>query len=107
MLKLPVLNVITLPTKTKASMLRREHTYIYFIYFSDDEVITRRLITQSFSIERVKEKIDNFYTTRHKMPEILRDRDPLAPTLNKCLRQGYWVVLPKRTPDNKRVTILR
>ncbi|XP_049879546.1 alpha-tocopherol transfer protein-like [Pectinophora gossypiella] len=72
-----------------------------------NEVIVRRLITQKFSIERVKEKIDNYYTARHKMPEIICNRDPLSPNLNKCLKQGYWVCLPKKTPDNKRVIIFR
>ncbi|KAI5638791.1 CRAL/TRIO domain-containing protein [Phthorimaea operculella] len=72
-----------------------------------DEVIIRRLITQKFSIERVKEKVDNFFTARHKMPELLCNRDPLSPELDKLLKQGYWVILPKKTPDNKRVTIFR
>lgn len=75
--------------------------------FSDDEVIIRRLITQRFSIEKVKEKVDNYYTIRRKMPEVLCNRDPLSPTVDKCLKQGYWIVLPKKTPDNKRVNIYR
>ncbi|XP_026314293.1 alpha-tocopherol transfer protein-like [Hyposmocoma kahamanoa] len=73
----------------------------------NDEIIIRRLVTQSFSVEKVKKKVDNYYTIRRKVPEVLCNRDPLSPPVDKCLKQGYWVVLPKKTPDNKRVNIYR
>ncbi|XP_047999104.1 alpha-tocopherol transfer protein-like [Leguminivora glycinivorella] len=72
-----------------------------------DQMIARLLIARKFSIERVKQKIDNYFTVRHKMPELLRNRDPMAPHLNKVLKSGFWIILPQKTPENHRVTMFR
>ncbi|CAH2052279.1 unnamed protein product, partial [Iphiclides podalirius] len=41
------------------------------------------------------------------MPEILLTRDPSAPEIIKNLKFGFLVVLPKKTPSNYRVSIIR
>lgn len=62
---------------------------------------------RKFSLQKVKEKIENYYTVRHSMVELLSNRDPLAPELNEYLKRGYWIVLPQKTPEKHRVTIFK
>ncbi|XP_061723096.1 alpha-tocopherol transfer protein-like [Cydia pomonella] len=72
-----------------------------------DQFIARLLIMRKFSIEQVKQKIDNYYAVRPKMPELLGNRDLLDPTLTKYIKDGFWLTLPRKTQENHRVTILR
>ncbi|XP_013167567.1 PREDICTED: alpha-tocopherol transfer protein-like [Papilio xuthus] len=73
----------------------------------DNHMIFQHLMLKGFSIEEVKDKIDNCVSAKRKMPEILLNRDPLEPRINEYLKFGFLVVLPKKTPRNHRVTIFR
>ncbi|XP_013143279.1 PREDICTED: alpha-tocopherol transfer protein-like [Papilio polytes] len=73
----------------------------------DSHMIFQHLMLKGFSIEEVKDKIDNCVSGKRKMPELLLNRDPLDPIMNECLKFGYFVILPKKTPRSHRVTIFR
>ncbi|XP_045539072.1 alpha-tocopherol transfer protein isoform X2 [Papilio machaon] len=73
----------------------------------DDRVIVRLLVSTKFRIEKVKDKIDALISTKHKTPEFLFNRDPLSPIIDEYLRYGFFAVLPKKTPDNHRISIFR
>ncbi|XP_063628787.1 alpha-tocopherol transfer protein-like [Cydia splendana] len=72
-----------------------------------DQFIARLLVMRKFSIEKVKKKIDNYYSVRPKMPELLGNRDLMDPNLIKYIKDGFWITLPRKTQENHRVTILR
>ncbi|CAK1590211.1 unnamed protein product [Parnassius mnemosyne] len=73
----------------------------------DDKIILQHLILKGFNMEKVKDKIDNFFSAKHKMPEILLKRDPLASDFDRYLRFAFFVILPKKTSINHRVSIFR
>ncbi|XP_047999644.1 alpha-tocopherol transfer protein-like [Leguminivora glycinivorella] len=72
-----------------------------------DQFISRLLVMRKFSIEKVKQKIDNYYTVRPKLPELLSKRDLTDHNLMKYIRDGFWITLPRTTEEKHRVTILR
>ncbi|KPJ11585.1 Alpha-tocopherol transfer protein [Papilio machaon] len=72
-----------------------------------DRVIVRLLVSTKFRIEKVKDKIDALISTKHKTPEFLFNRDPLSPIIDEYLRYGFFAVLPKKTPDNHRISFFR
>ncbi|KAJ9594066.1 hypothetical protein L9F63_014509 [Diploptera punctata] len=58
-----------------------------------------------FSLERTKEKLDNYYTFKSALPELFRDRDPMRPELQEIIKLGFLIPLPE--PDDQgRVVIL-
>ncbi|XP_048482487.1 alpha-tocopherol transfer protein-like [Plutella xylostella] len=73
----------------------------------DDQMLIRYLVSCNFSTEKVKDKLDNFYSAKNKMSDLLKNRDPLSPTIENVLKTGYWLLLPKRTDDNHRISIFR
>ncbi|CAG5022654.1 unnamed protein product [Parnassius apollo] len=73
----------------------------------DDKIIVQHLILKGFNMEEVKDKIDNFFSAKHKMPEILLNRDPFSPDIDRYLKFAFCVILPKKTPMNHRVSIFR
>nr|XP_021196948.2 alpha-tocopherol transfer protein [Helicoverpa armigera]XP_049698910.1 alpha-tocopherol transfer protein [Helicoverpa armigera]XP_049698911.1 alpha-tocopherol transfer protein [Helicoverpa armigera] len=72
-----------------------------------DRIILGHLISRGFSVEQSKEKIDNYFSARGRMPDLLGGRSPLLPNMEKYLKEGYWVVPPMRTKDNHRIMIFR
>lgn len=70
-------------------------------------MIVQHLILKAFRMEEVKDKIDNSLSAKHKMPEILLNRDPFAPEMEKILRFGFLITLPKKSPTNHRVSLFR
>ncbi|KAJ8711040.1 hypothetical protein PYW07_008282 [Mythimna separata] len=72
-----------------------------------DQMIVGHLKTRGFSVEQAKEKIDNYFSARVKMPDVLLGREPLSPLMDKYLKEGYWVVPPMRTKENHRVILFR
>ncbi|XP_068623770.1 alpha-tocopherol transfer protein-like [Battus philenor] len=71
------------------------------------QMIVQHLILKAFKIEEVKDKIDNWMSAKHKMPEILMNRDPFSPTIDKYLRFGFYITMPKKTPLNHRLSFFR
>lgn len=63
----------------------------------DDQLILAFLRCSKFSIERTKEKIDNYYTMRTLVPEVLCNRDPFSTEIQAVLNAG--VILPLPNPD--------
>ncbi|XP_075984020.1 alpha-tocopherol transfer protein-like [Anticarsia gemmatalis] len=72
-----------------------------------DRMIIGHLLTRGFSVEQAKEKIDNYFAARHRMPDILGNWEPIPANTEKYLKQGYWIIPPFRTPENHRVVIFR
>uniref|UniRef100_A0A182RXC8 CRAL/TRIO N-terminal domain-containing protein n=1 Tax=Anopheles funestus TaxID=62324 RepID=A0A182RXC8_ANOFN len=60
------------------------------------------------SMERVKQKLDTYYTIRSVLPEVMRNRDPLDPFLRKVIKMGVTVPLPKTVnPDDPKIILIR
>uniref|UniRef100_A0A182WD93 CRAL-TRIO domain-containing protein n=1 Tax=Anopheles minimus TaxID=112268 RepID=A0A182WD93_9DIPT len=60
------------------------------------------------SMERVKEKLDTYYTIRSVLPEVMRKRDPLDPFVRKVIQMGVTVPLPKTVnPDDPKIILIR
>lgn len=51
--------------------------YFHDYNFSDDNMIEMFLVTNKFSIERTKERLDMYYTIRSLIPEIYEHSNPL------------------------------
>jgi len=60
------------------------NTYV----FTDDQFLMTFLRGCKYSIERVKEKLDMFYTLRSAIPELMVDRDPFNQTTAAIIRLG-------------------
>ncbi|XP_039289358.1 clavesin-1-like [Nilaparvata lugens] len=74
-----------------------------------DEAFLERFHSHcKFSLEKTKKKLEIYYKTRALEPEILRDRDPLHPSIRLTKEKAFHVTLPRLTPqDKQRVTIMR
>jgi len=72
---------------------------------TDDQWLLSFLRGCKFSLERTKEKLDNFYTMKTLIPEFFSNRDPLLPEIQDILNLGsYWIPLPKSAdPTSPRV----
>lgn len=70
-------------------------------------MIIGHLITRGFSVEQCKEKIDNYFGARNKMPDVLLGRSPFPPNMERYLREGFWIVPPMKTKENHRVLMFR
>ncbi|ETN68021.1 SEC14 [Anopheles darlingi] len=74
----------------------------------DDQFLLGFLRACKHSLERVKEKLDTYYTIRSVLPEVMRKRDPLDPFLRKVIRMGVSVPLPKTVkPDDPKIMLIR
>lgn len=60
-----------------------------------------------FSLEKVKKKLDMYYTMRNAVPEFFNDRDIDRPELKEIMDNCHVPPLPNLTPNGRRVTILR
>lgn len=68
----------------------------------NEKLLRFLILLNKFSIERAKQKLDMYYTIRSLMPEFF-NASPLAPDTVLQSKVMYCVVLPKPTPDCKRV----
>ncbi|XP_055692286.1 uncharacterized protein LOC129795224 [Lutzomyia longipalpis] len=75
---------------------------------TDDQFLIAFLRGCKWSLERAKEKIEDFYTLRGRMPEIVKERDPLNEKTRKLIRCGVALPLPAtETPGSPRIMLIR
>ncbi|KAK5647007.1 hypothetical protein RI129_005471 [Pyrocoelia pectoralis] len=77
---------------------QQKQTHLCFTV--DDQLILAFLRCSKFSIERTKEKIDNYYTMRTLVPEVLCNRDPFSTEIQAVLNAGVILPLPKPLNDD-------
>lgn len=80
---------------------------IVFYIISDDRAVARMLAVNKFSIEKLKQKLENFFTSRNIMPEFFAHRDPWSPDISKALDSMDWIFIPKLTKEHYRLQIVR
>lgn len=56
---------------------------------TDDQFLITFLRGCKYSLERTKQKLDLFYTTRTLMPEMFLQRDPLEQKMLSIIKLGY------------------
>jgi hypothetical protein len=59
---------------------------------TDDQFLMIFLRGCKHSLERVKEKLDMFYTVRTSLPEFIRNRDICEPVTAKMLKSGFVIL---------------
>ncbi|XP_045539306.1 alpha-tocopherol transfer protein-like [Papilio machaon] len=75
---------------------------------TDDQWLVAMLRGCKFSLERVKEKLDLYYTLRTTSPEVTLRLKPTQPTFINFLRLGTCIILPKaKTGLHPRVILIR
>ncbi|XP_046738741.1 retinol-binding protein pinta-like isoform X2 [Diprion similis] len=65
------------------------------------------IIGSKMSLEKAKQKLDMYYTIRHLVPELFKNRDPRDSSINVLHDVTQYVILPKLTPENRRICILQ
>lgn len=55
---------------------------------NDDQFLVNFLRGCKYSMEKVKEKLDLFYTIRTQLPEIMTNRDPLSKKNMEIIKHG-------------------
>lgn len=75
---------------------------------TDDQFLLTFLRGCKYSLEKVKQKLDLFYTTRTFMPELVVKRDPTQEPLQTLVRLGVGLPLPHTEhPDSPRLILVR
>jgi hypothetical protein len=75
---------------------------------TDDQFLLAFLRSCKFSIEKVKEKLDNYYTIRTTLPELIRERRLTHPNIEAFMKMGTTLLLPQSIgPDGPTVMIMR
>ncbi|KPJ11746.1 Alpha-tocopherol transfer protein-like [Papilio machaon] len=75
---------------------------------TDHQWLVAMLRGCKFSLERVKEKLDLYYTLRTTSPEVTLRLKPTQPTFINFLRLGTCIILPKATTGlHPRVILIR
>ncbi|XP_046386011.1 retinol-binding protein pinta-like [Ischnura elegans] len=74
---------------------------------TDDQLLTAFLRGCKFSLERTKEKIDFYYTSRTALKDFFNDRDPLRPEIQKILNLGVMLPLPESDELGRRIFLFR
>ncbi|KAJ8913655.1 hypothetical protein NQ315_007372 [Exocentrus adspersus] len=73
-----------------------------------DNVIEMFLVTNKFSIERTKQRLDMYYTIRTLIPEIYQNSNPRLPEMrNITEKMGLFVPLPKPSKELHRVYVMK
>lgn len=75
-------------------------------FYTDDRQLLGFLICRSLNMEYAKSNIENFFTARSKLPELMCSRDPADKAWLWYL-QRFWYVLPKKTAENHRIMVFR
>ncbi|KAF2896943.1 hypothetical protein ILUMI_09237 [Ignelater luminosus] len=70
----------------------------------DNKIIENFLLMNKFKIEKVKQKIDMYYSIRTLIPEFF-DKNPNSPAIQKIMNSIYVLPLPKLTNGLHRVFI--
>ncbi|KAF5291258.1 hypothetical protein FQR65_LT11436 [Abscondita terminalis] len=70
-------------------------------FFLDDESLINFVKGCKWSIQRTKEKIDCFYSTRTLFPEYFNNRDPFNSQTQKVLKAGLFYPLPNKSRSDK------
>uniref|UniRef100_A0A336MFQ7 CSON014692 protein n=1 Tax=Culicoides sonorensis TaxID=179676 RepID=A0A336MFQ7_CULSO len=73
----------------------------------DDARLRTFLRGCKFSLEKVKKKLDMYYTMRNAIPEFFSNRDINRPEISQILDFVHMPPLPGLTPNGRRVCILR
>ncbi|CAH1163231.1 unnamed protein product [Phaedon cochleariae] len=73
---------------------------------SSDNHITNVLLTNKFSIENTKQKLDMYYTIRHLVPEIFGIANDIQ-QMQAIADEVYMFPLPKRTDDGVSIEIVQ
>ncbi|KAH8310503.1 hypothetical protein KR044_001720 [Drosophila immigrans] len=73
----------------------------------DDMRLTTFLRGCKFSLEKVKKKLDMYYTMRNAVPEFFANRDINREELNIVLDYVHCPTLPGITPNGRRITFIR
>ncbi|KAJ8932600.1 hypothetical protein NQ314_014566 [Rhamnusium bicolor] len=80
---------------------------VLFLSLPGDILIESFLITNKFSIERTKQKLDMYYTIRSFIPEMYENKNPSLPHMQETFNIVYNFPLPKLTKDLYRVIVLK
>ncbi|KAK5646476.1 hypothetical protein RI129_004940 [Pyrocoelia pectoralis] len=72
---------------------------------TDDQWLLNFLRGCKFSLDRTKEVLENFYTTRSATPELFANRDPLQPEIKKILELGLF--LPIEVQNGPKIILHR
>ncbi|KAI4470669.1 alpha-tocopherol transfer protein-related [Holotrichia oblita] len=73
---------------------------------SDDLNILAFLRGCKFRLDKTKQKIQNYYEMRSKVPEWFANRDPMLPEIEELAKLGVFIPL-RQFQDNKHVVIIR
>ncbi|XP_013105684.1 alpha-tocopherol transfer protein-like [Stomoxys calcitrans] len=73
----------------------------------DDVRLTNFFRGCKFSMEKVKKKLDMYYTMRNAIPEFFSERDIARPELDIVLDYAQITTLPGLTPNGRRITFIR
>ncbi|CAH1163296.1 unnamed protein product [Phaedon cochleariae] len=73
----------------------------------NDSIIEAFLITNKFSIEQTKEKLDMYYTIRTLLPECYDNKHPALSHMQDISNTLYVFPLPQLTEDMLRVNVLK
>uniref|UniRef100_A0A1B6LUA8 CRAL-TRIO domain-containing protein n=1 Tax=Graphocephala atropunctata TaxID=36148 RepID=A0A1B6LUA8_9HEMI len=70
-----------------------------------DQWLENYLISNKNSLERAKEGLDCYFSVRVLVPEVFTMRDPLLQAVQKSFEVMGVVILPKLTPEGRRVIL--
>lgn len=75
---------------------------------SDDQFLIAFLRGCKYSLQRVKEKLDLYYSIRRAIPEIFIDRHPRLEKVRELMKLGVVLPFPQtETPSSPRILIIR
>ncbi|XP_063702308.1 LOW QUALITY PROTEIN: alpha-tocopherol transfer protein-like [Culicoides brevitarsis] len=75
---------------------------------TDDQFLLAFLRGCKYSLERVKEKLDLFYSIRRAIPEVFAEREPSSARMREIMKLGVVLPLPNtETPDSPRIFLVR
>ncbi|XP_077301502.1 alpha-tocopherol transfer protein-like isoform X2 [Arctopsyche grandis] len=69
--------------------------------------VYRILAVNEYSVEKTKEKIENYFSARSIMPEFFADRDPCNVKFQRVFDVADWILMPRLTPERHRICMLR
>ncbi|XP_044739732.1 alpha-tocopherol transfer protein-like [Chrysoperla carnea] len=75
--------------------------------YIDDARLEAILLLRKFSIERAKQTIDGYFTTRTEHPEFYENRDPCSEEFRKSYKVVSFFPLKCQTENFQRITITR